>query len=144
VQRLLASTETNRKADIRYRPILLLLAIYGLRVGEVQRIRLEDINWEQKTITITATKQRRCTHWQSRSRKTRCRPTKMRPTRVPEASLILIPPSGAKYRDLLSFEELITNRIADVLYFPADRTYFHLRALAKYLRLHRELSLRRS
>ena len=61
VQRLLASTETNRKADIRDRPILLLLAVYGLRVGEVQRIRLEDINWEQKTITITATKQRRST-----------------------------------------------------------------------------------
>jgi integrase/recombinase XerD len=59
VQRLLASTETNRKADIRDRPILLLLAVYGLRVGEVQRIRLEDINWEQKTISITATKQHR-------------------------------------------------------------------------------------
>jgi integrase/recombinase XerD len=60
VQRLLASTETNRKADIRDRPILLLLVVYGSRVGEVQRIRLEDINWEQKTISITATKQRRC------------------------------------------------------------------------------------
>ena len=60
VQRLLASTETNRKADVRDRPILLLLAVYGLRVGEVQRIRLEDIDWEQKTISITATKQRRC------------------------------------------------------------------------------------
>jgi integrase/recombinase XerD len=55
VQRLLSSTETNRKADIRDRPILLLLAVYGLRVGEVQRIRLEDINWEQKTISIIAT-----------------------------------------------------------------------------------------
>jgi integrase/recombinase XerD len=59
VQRLLAGTETNRKADIRDRPILLLLAVYGLRVGEVQRLRLEDINWEQKTILITATKQHR-------------------------------------------------------------------------------------
>jgi site-specific recombinase XerD len=58
VQRLLASTETNRKTDIRDRPILLLLAVYGLRVGEVQRLRLEDVNWEQKTLTITATKQR--------------------------------------------------------------------------------------
>ncbi len=58
VQRLLASTETNRKTDIRDRPILLLLAVYGLRVGEVQRLRLEDLNWEQKTLTITATKQR--------------------------------------------------------------------------------------
>jgi integrase/recombinase XerD len=34
--------------------------VYGLRVGEVQRIRLDDVNWEQKTILITATKQRRC------------------------------------------------------------------------------------
>ncbi|MGA7768982.1 MAG: tyrosine-type recombinase/integrase [Candidatus Sulfotelmatobacter sp.] len=58
VQRLLASTETNRKVDIRDRPILLLLAVYGLRVSEVQRLRLEDVNWEQKTLTITATKQR--------------------------------------------------------------------------------------
>jgi len=58
VQRLLASTETNRKTDIRDRPILLLLAVYGLRVGEVQRLRLEDVNWEQKTLTIIGTKQR--------------------------------------------------------------------------------------
>jgi integrase len=59
VQRLPASTETNRNADIRDRPILLLIAVYGLRVGELQRLGLEDINWEQKTITITATKQDR-------------------------------------------------------------------------------------
>jgi len=58
VQRLLASTETNRKVDLRDRPILLLLAVYGLRVSEVQRLRLEDVNWDQKTLTITATKQR--------------------------------------------------------------------------------------
>ena len=58
VQRLLASTETNRKVDIRDRPILLLLAVYGLRVSEVQRLRLEDVNWEQKTLTIIGTKQR--------------------------------------------------------------------------------------
>jgi integrase len=37
----------------------LLVAVYGLRVGKVQRLRLEDINWEQKTISITATKQHR-------------------------------------------------------------------------------------
>jgi integrase/recombinase XerD len=58
VQRLLVSTETNRKTDVRDRPILLLLAVYGLRVSEVQRLRLEDVNWDQKTLTITATKQR--------------------------------------------------------------------------------------
>ena len=58
VQRLLASTETNRKADIRDRPIPpFARGVYGLRVGEVQRLRLEDIDWVQKTISITATKQ---------------------------------------------------------------------------------------
>jgi integrase/recombinase XerD len=40
VQRLLASTESNRKADIRDRPILLLLAVYGLRASEVVGTRL--------------------------------------------------------------------------------------------------------
>jgi integrase/recombinase XerD len=59
VQRLLASTETNRKADIRDRAILLLLAVYGMRVGEVRRIQLEDLDWERGTLTIPRTKQRR-------------------------------------------------------------------------------------
>jgi integrase/recombinase XerD len=59
VQRLLASTETDRKYDIRDRAILLLLAVYGMRVGEVRRIRLSDLNWESNTLTIPRTKQRR-------------------------------------------------------------------------------------
>lgn len=50
VQRLLASTETNRKVDIRDRPILLLLAVYGLRVSEVQRLRLEDVKKGETTM----------------------------------------------------------------------------------------------
>jgi integrase/recombinase XerD len=58
VQRLLASTETDRAADIRDRPILLLFAVYGLRAGEVSRLRLEDIDWQRKTLTIPRTKQR--------------------------------------------------------------------------------------
>jgi len=61
VQRLLASTETHRKSDIRDRAIVLLLAVYGLRVGEVLRLRLEDVDWERRTLTITQTKQRRQT-----------------------------------------------------------------------------------
>ena len=55
VQRLLASTETNRKVDIRDRPILLLLAVFVLRVSEVQRLRLEDVYWDEKTLRITST-----------------------------------------------------------------------------------------
>lgn len=58
VQRLLATTETDRKVDIRDRAVLLLFAVYGLRAGEVERIRLEDIDWERKTLTIPRTKQR--------------------------------------------------------------------------------------
>lgn len=58
VQRLLATTETDSKVDIRDRAVLLLFAVYGLRAGEVERIRLEDIDWERKTLTIPRTKQR--------------------------------------------------------------------------------------
>src|SRR6185437_11193703 len=59
VQRLLATTETNRKVDIRDRAVLLLFAVYALRAGEVERIRIADFDWEQKTLTIPRTKQRR-------------------------------------------------------------------------------------
>src|ERR1035437_2124604 len=38
VQRLLASTETDHPSDIRDHAILLLLAVYGMRIGEVRRI----------------------------------------------------------------------------------------------------------
>jgi integrase len=59
VQRLLASTETDRPYDIRDRAILLLLAVYGMRIGEIRRIRLCDMDWENRTLTIPLTKQRR-------------------------------------------------------------------------------------
>ena len=59
VQRLLASTETDYPYDIRDRPILLLLAVYGMRIGEVRRIRLCDVDWDNRTLTIPLTKQRR-------------------------------------------------------------------------------------
>jgi integrase/recombinase XerD len=58
VQRLLSTTETDRAVDIRDRAVLLLFAVYGLRAGEVERIRLEDFNWEHRTLTIPRTKQR--------------------------------------------------------------------------------------
>lgn len=56
VQRLLKTTEGSRPTDIRDRAILLLLAVYGLRSGEVRRLRLEDLDWEQETLTITHSK----------------------------------------------------------------------------------------
>lgn len=58
VQRLLATTEGDRPADIRDRAILLLLSVYGLRAGEVRRLRLEDLDWEREQICLTRAKQR--------------------------------------------------------------------------------------
>lgn len=59
VQRLLASTSGDRPADIRDHAILMLLAVYGLRRGEVVGLRLDDLDWEGELIHIARPKQRR-------------------------------------------------------------------------------------
>src|SRR3981081_1593578 len=59
-ERLMRSTCDNTPRDIRDKAILQLLAIYGLRRGEVSSLRLEDINWMQDRISISRPKQR-CT-----------------------------------------------------------------------------------
>jgi site-specific recombinase XerD len=56
VQRLLAKTEGDRPAQIRDRALLLLLATYGLRAGEVVRLRLEDLDWEHELLTVVRSK----------------------------------------------------------------------------------------
>ena len=43
-QRMLADAETDNPLDIRDRAILLLLAVYGLRSGEVAALRLDQID----------------------------------------------------------------------------------------------------
>ena len=58
VQRLIASTDTNDPQDIRDRAILLLLAVYGLRSGEVVALTLEDVNWERSLLYVSRPKQR--------------------------------------------------------------------------------------
>lgn len=58
VQKLLRSTEGNRPVDIRDRAILMLLAVYGLRSEEVQRLQLEDVDWDRDRITIVRPKPR--------------------------------------------------------------------------------------
>ena len=56
VRRLLAMTEGDRPSNIRVRPILMLLAIYGLRRGEVSRLRLEDFDWEHEVFRVISSK----------------------------------------------------------------------------------------
>lgn len=59
VQRLLKSTEGDQPKNIRDRAIILLFAVYGMRVGEVRALKLEDLNWEQELICVTRPKPRR-------------------------------------------------------------------------------------
>jgi integrase/recombinase XerD len=59
VQRLLTLTEGNQPKDIRDRAILLLFAVYGMRVGEVRTLSLEDFDWQKELIYVTRPKPRR-------------------------------------------------------------------------------------
>lgn len=59
VKRLIAAAQGDEPVDIRDRAMLLLLAVYGLRAGEVTALRLEDFDWEQEVLTVTHGKRRR-------------------------------------------------------------------------------------
>jgi len=59
VKRLLALTEGDKPNDIRARAILMLLAIYGLRAGEVRHLRLDDFDWERELLSVSCSKTRR-------------------------------------------------------------------------------------
>ena len=59
VQRLIESMCGNIPVQIRNRAVVLLLAVYGFRIGEVCRLRLEDIDWETERIHLQRPKQRK-------------------------------------------------------------------------------------
>jgi len=59
VQRLIASAGGDSARDIRDRAILILLATYGFRSGEVAGLCLEDLNWESELISFSRPKPRR-------------------------------------------------------------------------------------
>ena len=59
VRRLIASTEGDSARDMRDRAILMLLATYGFRSGEVAGLCLENLNWESERISIARPKPRR-------------------------------------------------------------------------------------
>lgn len=58
VQRMLADAETDKPQDIRDRAILLLLAVYGMRSGEVVALRLDQIDWDGRTLRLFRLKRR--------------------------------------------------------------------------------------
>jgi site-specific recombinase XerD len=59
VKRLLAAAEGGRSMDIRDRAVLMLLAVYGLRAGEVAALSLSDFDWAQEVLTVRHGKSRR-------------------------------------------------------------------------------------
>lgn len=58
VQRILATTETDKPADIRNRAILMLLSIYGMRRGEVVALRLDQVDWAGRKLHVLRLKRR--------------------------------------------------------------------------------------
>jgi integrase/recombinase XerD len=63
VQRLIASAGGPGPRDLRDRAILILFAVYGLRSGEVSRLRLEDLDWLREVMAVERPKQRRTQHY---------------------------------------------------------------------------------
>lgn len=57
-QRILATTETDKPADIRNRAILMLLSIYGMRRGEVVALRLDQVDWAGRKLHVFRLKRR--------------------------------------------------------------------------------------
>jgi site-specific recombinase XerD len=58
VTRLIASSAGDTASDIRDRALFLLLSVYGLRCSEIAALRLEDIDWDNGTISVRRPKQR--------------------------------------------------------------------------------------
>lgn len=56
VQKILDSVDRSVKTGLQHYAILILLATYGLRAGEVAHLKLEDINWREETIHIAPRK----------------------------------------------------------------------------------------
>jgi integrase/recombinase XerD len=56
VQKLISTPDLKTQYGIRDRAILLLLAVYGLRSSEVATLKLDDIDWVNKTVGVTRAK----------------------------------------------------------------------------------------
>ncbi|WP_089935687.1 site-specific integrase [Candidatus Entotheonella palauensis] len=56
VSRMIDEASGDDPANLRNRAILLLLAVYGLRSGEVRRLQLDDVDWQQDRLRIQRSK----------------------------------------------------------------------------------------
>ncbi len=59
LERAFRDTRGDTHRDLRDRAVLLLLAVYGLRIGEVARLRLQDIEWRAQQLAVRGRKNRR-------------------------------------------------------------------------------------
>jgi integrase len=59
VKKLVTSVVGASPVQIRSRCAILLCSVYGFRVGEVCRLRLEDIDWVEEKIFLRRPKQRK-------------------------------------------------------------------------------------
>jgi site-specific recombinase XerD len=57
VNHIIDSLATDHTRDIRDRAIILLFALYGLRSGEIARLRLDEIDWETRQLYVYRSKQ---------------------------------------------------------------------------------------
>ncbi|MGC2163807.1 MAG: site-specific integrase, partial [Silvibacterium sp.] len=55
-RRLISSCDRETPSDVRAKAVLLLCSVYGLRNGEVTRLRLNDLDWQNEIITVTRSK----------------------------------------------------------------------------------------
>ena len=56
VRKALDAVAGDQPTAIRDRAILMLLAVYGVRAGEVARLKLDDIDWQREIIVFTRSK----------------------------------------------------------------------------------------
>lgn len=59
VQRLIANLNTERASHIRDRAIILLLAVYGLRISEACGLTLDDVDWANEKLRVRRLKNKR-------------------------------------------------------------------------------------
>jgi len=58
VRQLIAESSGDQPEDIRDRAIIMLLAVYGLRTGDLTSLRLEDIDWDHEKLLVRSPKNR--------------------------------------------------------------------------------------